>query len=65
MSDPSLPLTTTFTDFIAATETLIAQGYANGQSVFAQGGSAGGLVMGVIANLRPELYAGIVAYMAG
>ena len=51
----------TFTDFIAATETLIAQGYANGQSVFAQGGSAGGLVMGVIANLRPELYAGIVA----
>jgi oligopeptidase B len=51
----------TFTDFIAATETLIAQGYANRQSVFAQGGSAGGLVMGVIANLRPELYAGIVA----
>ena len=35
----------TFTDFIAATETLIAQGYANGQSVFAQGGSAGGLVV--------------------
>ena len=30
----------TFTDFIAATETLIAQGYANGQSVFAQGGSS-------------------------
>src|SRR4029077_11185052 len=30
----------TFTDFISATETLIAQGYANGQSVFAQGGSA-------------------------
>ena len=51
----------TFTDFIAATETLIAQGYANGQSVFTRGGSAGGLVVGVIANLRPELYAGIVA----
>ena len=51
----------TFTDFIAATETLIAQGYADRRAVFAQGGSAGGLVMGVIANLRPELYAGIVA----
>ena len=51
----------TFTDFIAATETLIAQGYADRQAVFAQGGSAGGLVMGVMANLRPELYAGLVA----
>ena len=51
----------TFTDFIAATETLIARSYADRQAVFAQGGSAGGLVMGVIANLRPELYAGLVA----
>ncbi len=51
----------TFTDFISATETLIAQGYADPQAVFAQGGSAGGLLMGAIANLRPELYAGIVA----
>ena len=51
----------TFTDFVAATETLIAQGYADPQAVFAQGGSAGGLVMGTIANLRPDLYTGIVA----
>jgi oligopeptidase B len=51
----------TFTDFIAVTETLIAQGYANFRAVFAQGGSAGGLLMGAIANLRPDLYAGIVA----
>jgi oligopeptidase B len=51
----------TFTDFIAATETLIAEGYADPQAVFAQGSSAGGLVMGTIANLRPDLYAGIVA----
>ena len=51
----------TFTDFIAATETLIAQGYADSRAVFAQGGSAGGLLMGAIANLRPDLYAGIVA----
>ncbi len=51
----------TFMDFIAVTETLIAQGYADPQAVFAQGNSAGGLLMGVIANVRPDLYAGIVA----
>jgi oligopeptidase B len=51
----------TFTDFIAATETLIAQGYADSRAVFAQGGSAGGLLVGAIANLRPDLYAGVVA----
>ena len=51
----------TFTDFIAATEASIAQGYADPQAVFAQGSSAGGLVMGTIANLRPDLYTGIVA----
>jgi oligopeptidase B len=51
----------TFTDFIAATEILIAQGYADPQAVFAQGSSAGGLVMGTVANLRPDLYTGIVA----
>ena len=51
----------TFTDFIAATEALIATGYADSRVVFAQGGSAGGLLIGTIANLRPDLYAGIVA----
>jgi len=51
----------TFTDFIAVTETLIAKGYADSRAIFAQGGSAGGLLMGTIANLRPDLYAGIVA----
>jgi oligopeptidase B len=51
----------TFTDFIAATEALIAKGYADSRAVFAQGGSAGGLLIGTIANLRPDLYAGIVA----
>jgi oligopeptidase B len=51
----------TFTDFIAVTERLIAQGYVDSRAVFAQGGSAGGLLMGTIANLRPDLYAGIVA----
>jgi oligopeptidase B len=51
----------TFTDFVAVTESLIAQGYADRQAVFAQGDSAGGLLMGAIANLRPDLYTGIVA----
>jgi oligopeptidase B len=51
----------TFTDFIAVTETLIAKGYGDPRAIFAQGGSAGGLVMGAIANLRPDLYSGIVA----
>jgi oligopeptidase B len=51
----------TFTDFIAVTETLIAKGYGDPRAIFAQGGSAGGLLMGTIANLRPDLYAGIVA----
>jgi oligopeptidase B len=51
----------TFTDFIAATKLLIAEGYADQRAVFARGGSAGGLLVGAIANLRPDLYAGIVA----
>ena len=51
----------TFTDFIAVTETLIAKGYSHPRAIFAQGGSAGGLLMGALANLRPDLYAGIVA----
>jgi oligopeptidase B len=51
----------TFTDFIAATEALIARKYADPHAVFAEGASAGGLLMGAIANLRPDLYTGIVA----
>ncbi len=51
----------TFTDFIAVTEHLVAQRYAAANRVYATGGSAGGLLMGAIANLRPELYRGIIA----
>lgn len=51
----------TFTDFIDCTEFLIAQKYAHPKKVFAMGGSAGGLLMGAIANMRPDLYKGIVA----
>jgi oligopeptidase B len=50
-----------FTDFIAATEALVAEGYADPNAVFAQGASAGGLLVGAVSNLRPDLYAGIVA----
>ena len=54
----------TFTDFIAATEHLVAKGYGARDQVFAMGGSAGGLLVGAVANLRPELYRGIVVVRA-
>jgi oligopeptidase B len=50
-----------FTDFIDVTHFLVARGYADKQRVFAMGGSAGGLLMGAIANLSPQDYRGIVA----
>jgi oligopeptidase B len=50
-----------FTDFVDATEFLVAQGQGDRDQVFAMGGSAGGLLMGAIVNLRPDLYRGIVA----
>lgn len=51
----------TFTDFTACSEYLIDQKYTNPTKLFAMGGSAGGLLMGVIANIRPDLYKGIIA----
>jgi len=51
----------TFTDFIAATEFLVANKYGARDQVFAMGGSAGGLLMGAILNLRPDLYRGVIA----
>ncbi|HEX9580184.1 MAG TPA: S9 family peptidase [Gemmatimonadales bacterium] len=51
----------TFTDFIACAEYLISRGFTTRERLFAQGGSAGGLLMGAVANLRPDLFAGIVA----
>lgn len=53
----------TFTDFIDVTKGLIEQGYADPTRVFAEGGSAGGLLMGAVANLAPELYKGIAAHV--
>jgi oligopeptidase B len=51
----------TFTDFIACSEFLISEKYTSRDRLFAMGGSAGGLLMGVISNLRPDLYKGIIA----
>jgi len=51
----------TFTDFIAAAEHLIEAGYTKPGKIVAQGGSAGGLLMGAVANLRPDLWSGVIA----
>jgi len=53
--------TNTFTDFIAAAEMLIEEQFTARGRIVAQGGSAGGMLMGAIANMRPDLWAGIVA----
>lgn len=52
-----------FHDFIDVSEWLVQQGYAARDRLFASGGSAGGLLMGAVANLRPELYAGMLAHV--
>ncbi len=51
----------TFTDFIACAELLIRSKYTNSGKLFAQGGSAGGLLMGAVANMSPDLFKGIIA----
>jgi oligopeptidase B len=51
----------TFTDFIACTEYLQQEGFGRPERTFAMGGSAGGLLMGAVMNMRPDLYKGIIA----
>ena len=51
----------TFTDFIASAEHLIVEGYATLGRIASYGGSAGGMLMGAIANLRPDLWGAIIA----
>jgi oligopeptidase B len=51
----------TFTDFIDCTHFLIASNFTSAQHMYAEGGSAGGLLMGAIANMAPQLYNGIIA----
>jgi oligopeptidase B len=52
-----------FTDFIAVTETIVREGIGAPDRICAQGGSAGGLLMGAIANMAPQHYRAIVAYV--
>ncbi len=52
---------TTFTDFAAAADGLIAEGYTSPKRIVIYGGSAGGLLVGATVNLRPELFAGVIA----
>jgi oligopeptidase B len=51
----------TFTDFVACAEHLVAEGYTTPDRLGARGGSAGGLLMGAVVNLRPELFGAVVA----
>ncbi len=51
----------TFTDFVDVADFLVAEGYADPDRLFAQGGSAGGLLMGAVVNMRPELWRGVIA----
>jgi len=51
----------TFTDFINCGEFLIKQGYTSKEHLYAMGGSAGGLLMGAVSNMRPDLWNGVVA----
>lgn len=51
----------TFTDFISCAEYLVRHGYTSPEKLFASGGSAGGLLMGAVVNLRPDLFKGVIA----
>lgn len=51
----------TFTDFVDCARHLVESGYTTPSRMVAEGGSAGGLLMGAVANLAPELFAGILA----
>jgi len=53
--------TNTFTDFVACAEHLVAQGWTRPDRLIARGGSAGGLLMGAVANIAPQDFGGIVA----
>jgi oligopeptidase B len=53
----------TFTDFIACTDFLIAKRYTSQERLVIEGGSAGGLLMGAVVNLRPELFHVVVSHV--
>ena len=51
----------TFTDFIACAEHLVQQEYTSAAHLYAMGGSAGGLLMGAVINMRPDIFNGVIA----
>ncbi|WP_442902273.1 S9 family peptidase [Flavobacterium sp. C4GT6] len=51
----------TFTDFIDCSKYVIEQKYTSAQHLYAEGGSAGGLLMGAVVNMAPQLYHGVIA----
>jgi oligopeptidase B len=51
----------TFTDFIDCSKHLINEKYSSAEHLYAEGGSAGGLLMGAIVNMAPQLYKGVIA----
>jgi oligopeptidase B len=53
----------TFTDFIASAEFLIREKYTSREKLVTAGGSAGGLLMGAVLNLRPDLFKAAIAYV--
>jgi oligopeptidase B len=53
----------TFTDFITCAEHLIAENYTTSDKLVIQGGSAGGLLMGAVMNIRPELFKAVLAHV--
>ena len=55
--------TNTFTDFIACAERLIDAGYTTQEHLAAKGGSAGGLLMGAVTNMRPDLFRAVIAHV--
>jgi len=53
----------TFTDFLDATEFLVREGYGDPKRVAIEGGSAGGLLMGAVVNMRPELFRVVLSHV--
>ena len=53
----------TFTDFVAVVEHLTASGYGDAARVAIEGGSAGGLLMGAVVNLRPDLFRAVISHV--
>ncbi|HLY39755.1 MAG TPA: S9 family peptidase [Terracidiphilus sp.] len=53
----------TFTDFIAVVEHLAASGYGDPERIAIEGGSAGGLLMGAVTNLRPDIFRAVVSHV--